>query len=86
LALSDDEATVELDGRRQVVRPGSRLGDDIVKSISPGRLVLIRPAKPEDPGGEALVVVTFDPEGRGRSQVFWTRDPTAPVAPEVKTP
>lgn len=84
VAGADGEATVELDGVRETVRPGSRLGRDTVKSVGPGRLVLDRPATAKEPA--ALVIVTFDEAGRARTQVFWTRDPTLPVAPEVKQP
>ena len=84
LATAEGEATVEIDGVRETVRPGSRLGRDTVKSVSPGRLVLERPAAAKEPA--ALVIVTFDEAGRAKTRVFWTSDPTLPVAPEVKQP
>jgi hypothetical protein len=84
LATADGEATVEIDGVRETVRPGSRLGRDTVKSVSPGRLVLERAAAAKEPA--ALVIVTFDEAGRAATRVFWTSDPTLPVAPEVKQP
>jgi hypothetical protein len=84
LATTDGEATLELDGVRETVRPGSRLGRDTVKSVSAGRLVLERPAAAKEPA--ALVIVTFDETGRATTRVFWTSDPTLPVAPEVKRP
>lgn len=86
VAFGDGEATLEVGGRRQVVRPGSRLGDGTVRSVAPGRIVLERPAARGGGGGPALVIVTFDAAGRSREQVFWTTDPTRPVAPEVKRP
>jgi hypothetical protein len=82
LSMQDGEATLELDGVRQTVRPGSRLGRDAVKSVSPGRLVLDRPATGKRPA--ALVIVTFAEGGRAKEQVFWTADPTVPA--EVKRP
>jgi hypothetical protein len=84
LSTAEGEATVEIDGVREAVRPGSRLGRDTVKSVSPGRLVLDRPAAGKEPG--ALVIVTFDEAGRAKEQAFWTADPTVPAAPEVKQP
>ena len=86
VAFGEGEATLEVAGTRQVVRPGSQLGDDTVRSVAPGRIVLERPASPEEGGGAALVIVTFDASGRSRTQVFGTTDPTRPAAPEVKRP
>jgi hypothetical protein len=82
LSMTDGEATLELDGVREIVGPGSRLGSDTVKSVSPGRLVLDRPATGKKPA--ALVIVTFGEGGRAKEQVFWTADPAARA--EVKRP
>jgi len=84
LATADGEATIEMDGVRETVRPGSRLGRDTVKSVSSGRIVLERSAAAKEPA--ALVIVTFDEAGRAKTHVFWTTDPTLPVAPEVRQP
>jgi hypothetical protein len=84
LATAEGEATVEIDGARETVRPGSRIGRDTVKAVAPGRLVLQRPATSAEP--QALVIVTFDETGRAKGRVFWKTDPTVPVAPEVKHP
>jgi hypothetical protein len=86
LAMAEGEATLDIGGSRQVVRPGSRLGRDTVKAVGPGRLVLARAATPGERGGDSLVVLTFDAAGRVRARVFWTQDPTVPRAPEVKQP
>jgi len=76
VALADGEATVEIEGRREVVRPGSLLGGDTVRSVTPERIVLERPARAGAAGGgPGLVIVTFDEAGRGRTRVFWTSDP-----------
>jgi len=85
LSVAQGEATLEIDGRREVVRPGSLLGRDIVKAVAPGRLVLDRPAEPGQTG-PALVIVTFDEAGRGKTRVFWTTDPSVPKAREAKRP
>lgn len=84
VSTAEGEATVEVDGVRERVRPGSRLGRDTVKSVSPGRLVLERPAAGKKPA--AHVIVTFDEAGRAREQVFWTADPAAAADREMKRP
>jgi hypothetical protein len=84
LATADGEATLEIGGVRETVRPGSRLGRDTVKSVSSGRIVLERSAAAKEPA--ALVIVTFDETGRAKTHVFWTSDPTLPAAPEVRQP
>jgi hypothetical protein len=85
-SVADGEATLEIDGVREVLRPGARLGGDTVRSVSAERIVLDRPATPGEPGGPALVIVTFDETGRGKARVFWTADPAAPRPAEVKRP
>jgi hypothetical protein len=82
VSMKDGEATLEIEGVCETVRPGSRVGRDTVKSVSPGRLVLDRPPTAKKPA--ALVIVTFGEGGRAKEQVFWMADPTAPV--EVKRP
>jgi hypothetical protein len=72
-----------LGGGERVVTPGTVIGTDTVKSITPGRMVLKRSA-PDAQGGEALVIVTFDEQGRTRVQVFAAKDPTAKAPVEVK--
>jgi hypothetical protein len=84
ISTAEGEATIEIDGVREVVRPGSRLGRDTVKAVGPGRLVLQRAAAAEEPA--SLVIVTFDEGGRAKTRVFWTTDPAAPKASEVKRP
>jgi hypothetical protein len=84
VSTAEGEATLEIDGVSEVVRPGSRLGRDTVKAVGPGRVVLERPAAPGEPG--SLVIVTFDGTGRAKTRTFWTTDPTAPTSPEVKGP
>jgi hypothetical protein len=85
VSMAEGEATLEVEGERQTVRAGDRLLQAIVKSVAPGRLVLERMSGATATGKE-LLVVTFDEEGRARTRVLWTVDPTAPVAPEVKRP
>jgi len=85
VAGAEGEATVEVEGQAQVVRPGSSLGEGTVKAVGPDRLVYVRPARSGEPGGEALVIVTFDAAGRSRARVFWSRLPEPPPA-EVRRP
>jgi hypothetical protein len=86
LAVEEGEATLDVDGVREVLRPGTRLGADTVRSVSPERIVLEREAKPGEAGGPALVILTFDEAGRGTERVFWTADPGAPRPAEAKRP
>jgi hypothetical protein len=94
VSFADGEATLEIDGVSALVRPGSRIGNHVVKSVVSGRIVLARsPAEPTATdatgwGGAPLVIVTFDAAGLGKPRVFWASDPNAPApAPaEVKRP
>ncbi len=81
LSMAEGEASVEVDGVRETVRTGSRLGRDTVKAVSPGRLVLERQATANQPS--ALVIVTFDEAGRGKERVFWTADPTVKASAQA---
>jgi hypothetical protein len=81
--IGDGEARLILGGGERVVTPGTVIGTDTVKSISPGRMVLRRAAS-DDEGGEGIVIVSFDSQGRTRVQVFATKDPTARLPREVK--
>ena len=85
LSVAEGEATVELEGRAQVVRSGSPLAGGTVKAVGPGRLVYVRPPAAGEPGDETLVVVGFDAEGRPSTRVFWTHDPSVPRS-EVTRP
>jgi hypothetical protein len=83
LEIREGRARIILDGREREVTPGTVLGTDTVKSITPGRIVLKR-AAPDAEGGDAIVIVTFDAQGRTRVQVFASRDPTTRAPAEVK--
>jgi hypothetical protein len=80
ISLKEGEGRIALGGSERLVRPGDALGNDVVKSIEPGRMVLSR--KTADVG-EAIVIVSFDAQGRGRVRVFAGRDPS-PVLPKVR--
>lgn len=83
LEIGDGRARLVLAGGERVVVPGTVIGTDTVKSITPGRIVLRRSA-PEAEGGDAFVVVTFDAQGRTTVHVVAAKDPTAHVPAEVK--
>jgi hypothetical protein len=83
LEIAEGKARLVLGGSERVVTPGTLIGTDTVKSITPGRMVLKRVA-PEAEGGDAIVIVTFDAQGRTRVQVFASKDPTTRVPAEVK--
>jgi hypothetical protein len=78
LSVTDGEARLVVGGAETVVHVGDALGRDQVKSITPGRIVLHRPAGADPKSGEALVVMDFDAAGRARVLVLSTKDPTAP--------
>jgi hypothetical protein len=65
LSVRSGEARLALATGERVVRVGDRVGTDVVRSIEPGRIVLIRPGPPE-----ATVVVSFDGPGPGRIRVL----------------
>ena len=83
LEIRDGQARLLVGGVEQVVSPGAVIGTDTVKSITPGRVVLRRAAA-EAGGGEAIVIVQFDAQGRTVVQVIATKDPTAHAPAEVK--
>ena len=83
LQIGDGEARLVLGGGERVVTPGTVIGTDTVKAITPGRIILQRAAS-DDEGGAGIVIVSFDAQGRTRVQVFATKDPTAKTPRDVK--
>lgn len=83
LEIGDGRARLVLGGTERVVTPGSVIGTDTVKSITPGRIVLQRTA-PDSQGGNAIVLVTFDDQGRTRVMVIASKDPTTRAPAAVK--
>jgi hypothetical protein len=85
-ALSSQAGEMRLlfpDGER-TVRPGDRLGTDVVRTIGEGLMVLDRGAIPSVAGGGAVVVVRFDAAGQPRMRVYHVEDPTPVNAPQVR--
>ena len=83
LEIADGRARLLLGGAERVVTPGTVIGTDTVKSITPGRIVLQR-AAPDGEGGNAIVLVTFDEQGRTRMMVIASKDPTTRAPAAVK--
>lgn len=83
LALEPLAARVRLADGEHLLRPGSSVGGDTVRSIAGRQIVLRRPGAPGDPRGEGLVVVRFDAAGRARVRVFRERHGLTPP-PEVR--
>ena len=75
------QARVALAAGERLIHPGDVVGGDVVRSISPGRILLARALAD---GNEATVVVTFDEAGRGRVRVLYGSDPTASTPPAVR--
>ncbi len=84
LAMKEGEARVRLAEGERTVRPGDTIGVDVVKSINPGQVVLVRGRTATDPEGSATVVVKFDEQGRSQVRVYYLKDPAPVVAPGVK--
>jgi hypothetical protein len=83
LEIAEGRARLLLGGVERVVTPGSVIGTDTVKSITPGRIVLTR-AAPDEQGGQALVFVTYDEQGRTRVMVVASKNPMSRAPVEVK--
>jgi hypothetical protein len=83
LASEEGEARLLVEGAERVVRVGDVLGADLVKSVAPGRIVLLREGADSE-GGDALVILTQDGEAEPRTRVIWSKDPTAVEPPEVR--
>lgn len=79
--IKSGQALLLLVSGLRTVRPGDRIGTDVVRSIEPGRILLARAGAD---GQDATVVVSFDDAGRGRVRVLFGSDPTAVAAPPVR--
>lgn len=82
--IDDTQARLVIQGVERVVKAGDLIGADIVKSISPGRVVLLRPAAAAGAGGESLVILQFDPQGRTQVLVIASKDTTAKAPRTIK--
>lgn len=75
LSIAQGQARVSLASGERVVRPGDVIGSDLVKTVDSQRIVLVRGATTERPGGEALVVISVDAQGRSRVRVYAAASP-----------
>jgi hypothetical protein len=82
VSLREGEGRLLVGKSEQTVRPGDRLGKDVVKAVAPGRLVLDRPATAGLP--PALVVVDFDEAGRSRTRVYYGPEAAPTPPPDVR--
>jgi len=84
LAVREGSARLQLPEGETLVRVGSVIGGDVVTSVRPHQIVLERRPAAGASGGKGVVYVTFAPDGQARVRVFWTHDPSAAAAPEVR--
>jgi len=84
LSTRAGEAVLRFPDGERTLRPGDRLGDDVVRAVDTGLLVLDRAAVPSRPGGAATVVVRFDGAGLPRVRVYHVEDPTPVNPPPVR--
>jgi hypothetical protein len=83
LDLREGEALFRIDGQEQTLRPGMLLKTDLIESITPQRMVLVRPESVDEKKGETLIIVDFLGPGRSRVRMYaarnWTSKPLRPV-------
>jgi hypothetical protein len=77
LDVRDDQALFRVDGQEQTLRPGDSLKGDVVKSITPKRMVLLRSEAQNEKMGETLIIIDFLAPGRTRVRMYAARDWTA---------
>ncbi len=82
LSTRAGEAVLRFPDGERTLRPGDHLGDDVVRAVDTGLLVLDRPSS--RPGGAATVVVRFDGAGLPRVRVYHVEDPTPVNPPAVR--
>ena len=76
--IEEGKALVNFDGADLALKPGDTLAGDLVKTITPGRIVLQRSSKTES----LLIFMTFDKLGRTAIQTIGSKNPTlVPAAP-----
>jgi hypothetical protein len=79
LDLREGEALFRIDGREETLRPGMLLKTDRIESITPTRMVLLRPEGVNEKMGETLIIIDFLGPGRSRVRMYaarnWTDKP-----------
>lgn len=83
LDVREGEALLRIDGQEKRLRPGDMLKTDRIESISPERIVLLRPAEVDERKGETLIIVDLLGPGRSRMRMYaernWMARPLAAV-------
>jgi len=83
LDVRDGEALFRIDGHEQTLRPGMLLKTDLIKSITPKRIVLLRPETVNERMGETRIIIDFIAPGRSRVRMYaarnWTARPLRPT-------
>jgi len=80
LSLKEGQGKLVINGVSQSVKPGQAVDAYVVKTVSPGRIVLEGAVAPSASGGargSVLAIVTFDARGAARVQMVFDADPTA---------
>jgi hypothetical protein len=81
ISFGRDEVQLQLPGGAQRLHLGDRFQGYVVRSVEPGRMVLIGEAAPNQAsGGEDVAVLDFGADGRARVVLYRGR-PTAPASP-----
>ena len=78
VSIKEGEARLRLAAGERTVRPGDTIGPDLVKTVTPGQIVLLRTASAENREGTGTVVVRFDAAGHGRVRVYYEKDTSNP--------
>jgi len=85
LGVQDGVARVLFaDGTERALRAGDVVSGDVVRSVSPHRMLLDRRAGEGQDGGSATVIVKLGAGGASQVYVLWTRNPRPSLAPQVK--
>jgi hypothetical protein len=74
LGMATGEARLRVDGTEQTLKPGMLLKTDMVKSITPQRMVLLRPDGVDGRKGETLIFVDVLAGGRTRVRTYAARN------------
>lgn len=74
ISIGSGEARLLVAGAPRTVRAGQSLLGDVIRAIGDGRIVL---ARAESTGGQSVVVMSFDAQGRATVRVIALQDRTA---------
>jgi hypothetical protein len=77
LSVREGVARIRLLTGEVQVQAGDVIGADLVTRVETRRIILTRPAGPDELG-DGKVIVTFDAQGRGRVHVYLMKADTPP--------